>query len=568
MRKLISSRSAALDFSRSDLGPPALWAAFLTLLVAGPWLGSGYVFGTDWPGPRRFNFPTELSSSAPLQAALTVASDLVSGEVTSKLFIVGFLFAASLLAYRAAPAGGFAPRAAASAIYLLNPFVYGRFHYGQLYLIAAYAVLPWVAIRLRHLFLTPGYQTALLTSASLWLLGIFSPHLLLVASLLTVALTVTYAAASRRQLAYLKRLAIALLVSAGATLVACAYWLIPILMGRGPEGTLIARTGAGDLNAYAAIPDPQLGLVPNLLGLYGFWAEGTGRFTSMKYFVPFWPDVLAVILMVCAVGAIVALRQRKGQLAPWVVGLLLAATVALVLEMGVSQPFTSGLVRWLDAHLPLYGGMRDSGKWAALLALVYSQLIALGAVAILDRIRERFRSGSGAQWIMGASVALLLAVPLYFGNGLLFGSHGEIRPSQYPSGWYAADRLLAADLHGGRALFLPWHEYMAMSFIHNQNPVVAPPAPAFFSVPVLVSSNPEVPGTSPPADPDQAAVAGLVREGDRGQWAEVLAAHGIKYILLARELDWRTYTYLDEQVGLTKLHDYGSIVVYRITLAD
>jgi hypothetical protein len=33
--------------------------------------------------------------------------------------------------------------------------------------------------------------------------------------------------------------------------------------------------------------------------------------------------------------------------------------------------------------------MRDAGKWAALLALVYSQLVGLGAVAILDWLRQR-----------------------------------------------------------------------------------------------------------------------------------------------------------------------------------
>jgi hypothetical protein len=219
-------------------------------------------------------------------------------------------------------------------------------------------------------------------------------------------------------------------------------------------------------------------------------------------------------------------------------------------------------VEWLDAHFSPYRGMRDAGKWAAVLALVYSQLAALGALAILDWLRKWDAPQARVEWIASIAAGLLLALPLYYGNGLLYGAHGEIKPSQYPPGWYAADRMLASDKHPGRTLFLPWHEYMTYEFIRNQNKVVAPPAPSFFSVPVVVSSNPEVPGIARPTDPDQVAITNLVRAGATGNWADVLAARGIKYILLAHELDWSGYSYLDSQPGITKVGDYGSISLY------
>ena len=141
--------------------------------------------------------------------------------------------------------------------------------------------------------------------------------------------------------------------------------------------------------------------------------------------------------------------------------------------------------------------------------------------------------------------------------------HGEIKPSQYPPGWYAADQVLAADAHPGRALFLPWHEYMALSFVRNQNSVVASPAPTFFSIPVLVSADPGVPGIPPPKTRDQMLVTGLVQDGAQGKWAEGLASIGVKYILVAREVDWRSFGYLDGQPDLVKVGDFGSIVLYR-----
>jgi hypothetical protein len=508
--------------------------------------------------------PTDPISDAPLEAILAAASSAIGGEVTGKLLVLGCLFGAAMLAYRAVPVRGFVPRAVAATVYVVNPFVFGRLHYGQLYLLAGYAVLPWVAGRLRRLLIEPRVSAAILAAVSLTLLGILSLHLLLAFTVLTGALVVAHFVTAGERVAYLKRLTPQLLLAAIAALVASAYWMIPLLSGRGNEGTRLAGIGNGDLYAFAAIPDRQLGLVPNLLGLYGFWAEATGRFSSMKMFAPGWPVILGLLLILCGIGALAGLRDRSQGLAPWVAGLLITAALALTLEIGVSHPLTTPLVQWLNAHIPIYKGMRDAAKWGALLALVYSQLAALGAMAILDWTRKQSRPGIRSEWVTNVAVGLLLALPLYYGNGLLYGAHGEIKPSHYPAGWYAADRVLASDANPARTLFLPWHQYMRYSFIQNQNPVVAPPAPTFFSVPILASANPEVAGIVPPASAEQVAVTALVQEGSKGRWAEVLRTLNVRYILVAKELDWQTYGYLDTQTGLTRVGDYGQIVLFRV----
>jgi hypothetical protein len=240
----------------------------------------------------------------------------------------------------------------------------------------------------------------------------------------------------------------------------------------------------------------------------------------------------------------------------------------LLLEVGVSHPLTASVVSWLDAHFVIYRGMRDAGKWAVLLAFVYSQFVGLGVVATLGLWKRSVPVPIRAEWVVSVAVGLLLALPLYYGNGLLFGAHGEIRPSSYPPGWYTADRILATDSHPERTLFLPWHEYMSYSFVLNQNRVIAPPAPDFFSVPVVVSSDPEVPGVVAPHSRDQDAIAGLVRGGSSGQWAQVLSSSHIKYVLLARELNWTYFIFLDDQPGLTRVGDFGSIILYRNQLVS
>jgi hypothetical protein len=566
-RKSFSHRMSDCDLRRSGSAQAILWAGFLTALVAGPWLLPGYLFGTDWPGPRRLDLPTAVESSALVRAALAAISWLIGSEATGKLLVLGALFTGAALAYRAVQLGGFVPRALAATIYIVNPFVYGRLHYCQVFLLAGYAVLPWVAARLQRLLVNPGLTQALVATVSLSLIGILSLQMFLISFVLAAVLVVAHLGSPARKMSYARRLLPYGLLTAAAAIVVSAYWIIPLVNGRGPEGTTLAGTGPGDLRAYAAIPDQALGLVPNLLGLYGFWAENTGRFTSMKAFVPLWPLILAGLLAVGAIGAYAALR-RRGPLMPWAIGLIAAAAIGLVLEMGISHPFTATLVSWLDANVPLYRGMRDAGKWAALLVLAYSQLGGLGAAAMLDWLERRQTSAQGMDWRVGLASGILLTIPIYYGNGLLYGAHGEIKPSAYPPGWYSADRVLTADPHPDRALFLPWHEYMSMSFVRNQNNVVASPAPTFFSIPVLVSFDPEVSGVVPPAEPEQAAITGLVLAGDQGRWAEVLASHNVKYVLLARDVDWKGYSYLDGQSGLVKVADFGSIVLYRNTLLN
>ncbi len=563
----------------------------MTLLIAGPWLLPGYIFGTDWSGPRHIDFPNSLTNLAPPVAALAVIARVLSGELATKLLLVGSLFLAAITAYRALPWGGFVPRAIAALVYVMNPFVYGRLHYGQFFILAGYAILPWVAARVRSLLIEPEVRTALLLAAGLVALGALDLHLLLEAVVLVAALTAGYLALQRRESGYLRRLARGLVVSVGVTLLASAYWLIPLVIGKSPESVALAHIGTADLAVYSSVADPRLGLLPNLVGLYGFWAEASGRFPSLKLFAPFWPVVLVALLALAAVGAIGVLgssqdtpsptlpRERgreigptlpteRGReidvaLRPWVAGLLLLTVVALVLDVGVADPHVAPVVRWLNQVFPPYRGMRDAAKWAAILALVYSQLVPLGVTFLLTSVNERLRRGTVRELTAALVTGLALALPLYYGNGLLFGMHGQVRPSSYPAGWYEADRILAADPHPGRVLFLPWHLYLSLSFVRNVNSIVANPAPHFFSVPVVTSQNPEILGIPPPDDRDQVALQYLVAQGATADWGRPLATGDIKYVILAREVDWRAYRYLENQPDLILVGDYGSIVLYR-----
>src|SRR5690348_12094640 len=104
----------------------------LGLLIALPWLANGYIFGTDWPGRRMYVVPSEVSSSAPLQLLLAAIARLVGGEATGKILVFAILIAGGILAYLGIPSQSQVARAAGAVIFVANPFVFGRLHYGQL----------------------------------------------------------------------------------------------------------------------------------------------------------------------------------------------------------------------------------------------------------------------------------------------------------------------------------------------------------------------------------------------------------------------------------------------------
>ena len=546
---------------------PYLWAGAVALLIAAPWLVPGYLFGTDWPGPRFIRWPAQLSNEAPFVALLAAVSAVLSAEITAKVLVLGSLFVASLAAYTALPYGDFLPRAAASLIYVVNPFVYGRLHYGQLLLVAGYAVLPWAALRIYRLLVAPTVLRGLWLAAGIVVVGMLTLHLVLLLVLILCAATISALAYRQFNPTYLARLVGSLGVTGAATLLLSAYWLIPYAAGKSYESRVIAQAGSGDLAAYRAVGDPTAGLAQNLLGLYGFWAENVHRFPSMKVFVPHWDLVVLGMVALASIGAVSVLVVRNEALRSlrwWVAALVVAGVIGLILEAGVADPRVAPFIRWLDAAFPPYRGMRDSGKWASLLALVYAQLIPLAWIAIQNGLKRWRKWRALQETTLAVTAGLALALPLYYGNGLLFGMHRQIQPSEYPAGWYAADRAMAAEGGGGRALFLPWHLYMRLSFVRNVNSIIASPAPGFFSIPTLASADPEVPGIAAPDTPDQRTIQGLVKARYAGDWAGGLASRDVRFVVVAKEVDWQTYSYLDSQAGLVRVGDFGSLVLYRV----
>jgi hypothetical protein len=97
-------------------------------------------------GPAEISAAHGCLGAAPFQVALAAISWAVGPEATGKILVFAILAGGALSAYRAVPTAFIAGRVAGATLFIVNPFVFGRLHHGQLFLLAGYALLPWLAL--------------------------------------------------------------------------------------------------------------------------------------------------------------------------------------------------------------------------------------------------------------------------------------------------------------------------------------------------------------------------------------------------------------------------------------
>jgi len=112
-----------------------------------------------------------------------------------------------------------------------------------------------------------------------------------------------------------------------------------------------------------------------------------------------------------------------------------------------------------------------------------------------------------------------------------------------------------------RILFLPWHLYMGFSWAGK---IMANPAPAFFSCPVLSGTDMEWGGIyDNSGNPDsRAIVAWMTARGKGGMPA--VAGVPIRYIVLAKEVDFTSYLWIANLPYVKLISDTPTLFVYEV----
>ncbi|MFC5815289.1 hypothetical protein [Nonomuraea harbinensis] len=435
----------------------------LGALALGPALGWGFVLLQDMvfvPDPAFSLFTFGLAGGAPRvvpsDAVVTLLSQLLPGELVQKLVLLSiFVLGASGVAVLV-PSPGLAPRLAAAAFYVWNPFVAERLLIGQWALLLGYAGLPWVVHALDR-----GRRLAVsvLPAAT----GGFA------AMLVTVVTALPVAASSGRRWGRVLQVGLVL----GAF---CLPWLVPaVLRPDGLEGDPVG------VEAFASRADTPFGTVGSLLSLGGIWNANA---------VPAGYDgIVGAVARLVLVVAGIAGFWWLGRRLPYRNGLVAAAVIGFaVASAGVTEAGRS-VLKWLVGVWGGFAVFRDAQQYVAPVALLAAVGLGLLAAAVV-RESPAGASGSAApggqpataggrpgRWLVG----VLVVVPVAVLPTMAWGALGALDAVSYPRSWYEARDTLRDDPAPGDVLVLPFESYRRFGW--NGHRAVLDPAQRFFAVP-------------------------------------------------------------------------------------
>ena len=473
------------------------WTALLTFVILGPlltgwgfWLFGDMVFVPEQPWKDAWlGLDGTLPRAVPMDAIVSVLTQVLPGELVQRLFLVGAFVAGGIGAGFFVGRHATSARLAAITLMLWNPWVYERLLMGQWAILSGYLLLPWVALaslRMRRDLRrgAPAVAVALVLSA------VCSPSSGLMAALVVVVLGL------RRSFAHIA-------VTAGLIVVANLTWLLPSLLADAS-----ADAGGDVFDAFAARGESSLGTLASLFSLGGTWK------TSI---VPEERTSTLIVLLSCAltVVALLGLLRRPRP------RLLLLAGISFVLAALPVLPGGKALLEALGDVVPAAAILRDSHRFLApaILALLP------GIAGAATWAREQVRPGREAMWSV---VGLLVVAPILLLPSLAWGSLGVLDNSTYPDDWQVvADHL--EERGPGRSVVLPWAgSYRGYDW--NDGRAVLDPAPRYLPGEVLIDDRLFVDGTTIPSeDPLVDDVAEALEAEDS---ASALRELGVRWVVV------------------------------------
>jgi hypothetical protein len=494
----------------------------------------------------RIPWPTVVDNTYPLWAALHCLSVVLPSQVIQKLLLTGILVLAGLGAHRLAQRWGKTTGAVsyfAGLLYVINPFVYGRFLTGQFLVLLGYALMPYFASALWNFLKAPGRRSA--GRLLLWSLAVStaSIHNVCFMLLLSAVSLAAVAIAKWRQLNW-RRIGGWGAMAAAMWLIASSLWLLPTMAGSSSAAKTASSFSRQQVGLFKTLADPQYGPVFNAAAMYGFWANNQGYYHLPKEALPVWP-LIAVTFMVLALIGLWASRRDPE---PWALATL--GALALILGVGVSFGPFAGTFNWCFDHVPFFKGYREPQKFIGLLILAYSYLGAIGAQWVVRNARYRI------------ALVVILVLPIIYTYPMFWGFSNQLRVANYPADWTSANQLLKADSSQFKVLFLPWHQYLTLDFAGGK---IANPSQAFFEKPVIKSDTLEFGGSfdqNVPAIDKAVEKQILKRAAVSTDAGPKLARLNIKYVLLAKTEELSEYSWLSRQPGLVLLNDGPTLRVY------
>lgn len=489
---------------RADLG----WSVLLTLAITGPLLlGSGYwlvgdmVFVPHQPWKSAWlGLDGSLPRAVPMDAIVSVLTQVVPGSVVQRVFLVGALVLGGVGIGRLVHERAWYARAAAIGIFLWNPWVHDHLQIGQWAILCGYLALPWVALAARRYRrdVRAGWAPV---AVALTISGVCSPSSGVMAVVVVAVLG-------------LRRSWPSWSVLAALSLVANLPWLLPSLLARSSTVTT-----AGVFELFAPRAESSLGVLPSLLTLGGTWKSSivAGERTSAV--------VVGLALALTLAALLGALRRaRSGPAAAEVRRLAVLAAVSLAVA-SVPALGGAGLLEALGERAPALALLRDAHRFLAPAAL----LLAVGLASAVAWARAQVAPGRESLWTVAG---LLVVAPVLLLPGLAWGA-GDLERSSYPADWQTVAERIGAEPEA-TTIVLPWAgSYRSFDWADGR--AVLDPAPRYLPGEVLIDDRTFVDGVEIASeDPRVGAVTLALGASGPVDVARGLRRLGVTWVLVER----------------------------------
>lgn len=530
--------------------------SLLSLAVIAPLLKPGYILLLDLIFTPNYPKPTELTNNYVLFLSFHYLSQLITTHGLEKVLFFLILFLSGMGMHKLVDTKSKWPKYFTGILYMFNPFVYSRFLFGHLLLLLAYALTPFFLRSLLSFLKKPALKKSIRVAIWAVLIGYISLHSVFFLFLISFVFGAAYLLSNRKNKKYLfdflKYTSLAGLIFFALN----SFWITPYTAGKSKASQVAAGFDTRHVEGFQTAVGEKLSAISNTAAMYGFWGDRENRYIVQKDINPLWFPLFLIILGLAVWGFAERLKKDKANSFAFAV----TGFLALVFAVGVAHPLTAKVYWFLYENIPLFKGYREPQKFVALLVLSYAYLGAFGVNAILEKTETL--KGT-LRRISSFTPAVLLLIPLLYSPVMLWGFGGQVKPVDYPKDWYATNEELNADTEEFEVLFLPWHQYMGFLFAGR---VIANPAQRFFDKPIIQGDNAEF-GTiyTQNDNPTSDFIEKNILKNKSGVSAigQKLNEINVKYIILAKEVDWKNYDFLDNQKDLQLIKDTVSLKIYK-----
>ncbi|MCE8424857.1 MAG: DUF3367 domain-containing protein [Candidatus Methanoperedens sp.] len=489
--------------------------------------------------------------------ASSMQLSIIPAWLLQKLYLFLIIFLSGSSMHSMIRTESYIPKYFAGLFYAINPFVYVRFLAGQWFILLAYSIMPF-AVKSFIDFLENQDKRNLLKALLLTaLIGSTNSHILVLMFMVYLILLLFKLYQIRDEFTAIKNLLKSLSILTLLFVLLCLYWLLPVFTAK---STLINQLSQADIYAFST-KTTAFNAAFTIASMYGFWRSG---YIYAKDLIPYWYLLFFFIIYLAILGFINNFKDRTIGLPVKALGVI--AIIAVILGSGIYGHFST-LFEFLFSNIFFFKGLRDSHKFAALLALSYSYLGALGVAEF-----EKLARGIGwkghenykklAAW---AFIIIALITPFIYSFTMFNGFWGQLKPTDYPGDWYEINDFLNNDPQDFNGLFLPWHKYMDFNWIPNTQKRIANPASNFFDKPVIQGENIEIgPIYSQSTNPAQHYVESLlVKRNNLTNFGELMIPLNVKYVLLTKEADFKQYLFLFNQTDIVLKKETKNFYIFE-----